>query len=116
MSMRGIAFKFMKDGHYVFHRYTKGTFKNEKFEPKTFCFDDLGLKSTMNFYGNECSVMAEILLSRYDFFHSFGMITHITTNFNSTEMEESYGLRVRSRMRGMFNLISFDQTVSDKGK
>ena len=113
-SCRDISFDFMKDGHDIFHRYTKGSFKQEKFEPKTFCFDDLGLESTMNFYGNECSVMAEILLSRYDFFHSFGMITHITTNLNSTELGERYGLRVRSRMREIFNLISFDHGTADK--
>jgi hypothetical protein len=70
----------------------------------------------MNFYGNQCSVMAEILLSRYDLFHSFGMITHITTNLNSTEIEEKYGTRVRSRMREMFNLISFDKNAPDKRK
>ncbi len=111
---RDISFDFMKDGHEIFHKYTKGSFRNEKFEPKTFCFDDLGLESAMNFYGNECSVMAEILLSRYDFFHSFGMVTHITTNLNSAEIQNRYGLRVRSRMREMFNLVSFDQNASDK--
>ena len=115
-SCRDISFEFMKDGHEVFHKYTKGSFKLEKFEPKTYCFDDLGLESTMNFYGNQCSVMAEILLSRYDLFHSFGMITHITTNLNSKDLEERYGVRLRSRLREMMNLISFDKNTPDKRK
>ena len=115
-SCRDIAFEFMKDGHDIFHKYTRGSFYQEKFESKTYCFDDLGLESTMNFYGNQCSVMAEILLSRYDLFHSFGMITHITTNLNSSEMEEKYGKRVRSRMRELFNLIAWPANTPDKRK
>lgn len=70
----------------------------------------------MNFYGNECSVMAEILLTRYDLFHSFGMITHLTTNLNSSEIEEKYGKRVRSRMRELFNLLAWPADAQDKRK
>lgn len=115
-SCRDIAFEFMKDGHEIFHRYTRGSFSQSKFEPKAYCFDDLGLESTMNFYGNQCSVMSEILLSRYDLYHSFGMITHITTNLNSTEIEQRYGIRVRSRMRELFNLVAWPASTPDKRK
>ncbi len=34
------------------------------------CFDDLGTEKNLKYYGNECNVMAEILLSRYDIFTS----------------------------------------------
>ena len=115
-SCRDVSFEFMKDGHDSFHKYTRGSFHQQPFEPKTWCFDDLGLETNMNFYGNQCSVMAEILLSRYDLYHAFGMFTHITTNLNSTEIEERYGVRVRSRMREMFNLIAFPSNVLDKRK
>ena len=115
-SCRDVSFEFMKDGHEIFHRYTKGSFHQEKFESKTYCFDDLGLETKMNFYGNECLVMSEILLCRYDLFHSFGMITHITTNLNSDEIEARYGLRVRSRCRELFNLIAFPSGSPDKRK
>ena len=37
-----------------------------------------------------------------------------TTNLNAQELEERYGNRVRSRMRQMFNLISFDSGSKDK--
>jgi DNA replication protein DnaC len=58
--------------------------------------------------------MAEILLSRYDLFVTRRMLTHITTNLNSSEMEEIYGTRVRSRLREQFNLIAFSEGAKDK--
>jgi len=58
--------------------------------------------------------MAEILLSRYDLFVQKKMLTHITTNLSASEIENIYGNRVRSRMREMFNLISFTTTTKDK--
>ena len=113
-SCREITIEFIKDGYDIFHRYTKGSFTPQAFEPKAYCFDDLGLENVMNYYGNQCSVMGEILLSRYDLFHSFGMLTHLTTNLTSAEIEAMYGLRVRSRCREMFNMIAFDKNAKDK--
>lgn len=115
-SCREITFEFIKEGYDIFHRYTKGSFTQSAFDAKAYCFDDLGLENVMNYYGNQCSVMAEILLSRYDLFNSFNMITHLTTNLNSQEIETMYGLRVRSRCREMFNMISFDKNAMDKRK
>jgi hypothetical protein len=68
----------------------------------------------LKYYGNECNIMGEILLSRYDIFISQDMITHITTNLSASEIENAYGSRVRSRMREIFNLISFGQATQDK--
>ena len=56
------------------------------------------------------------MLSWYDYFQVFQMLTHITTNLDSDEIDKRYGLRVRSRMREMFNLISYDQNAMDKRK
>lgn len=113
-SCRDVSFEFIKEGYDIFHRYTKGSFNQAPFEPKTYCFDDLGLENVMNYYGNQCSAMAEILLSRYDLFHQFDMLTHLTTNLNSKEIEEMYGLRVRSRLREMCNLVRFGVGGKDK--
>src|SRR5665213_407939 len=113
-SCRDISFEFSRDGYTVIHRYSKGSFSVSKFEPITYCFDDLGLESEMQHYGNSCKVMSEILYSRYDYFHSFGMQTHLTTNLNSTEIEKIYGLRLRSRMREIFNLLVFLQILQIK--
>jgi DNA replication protein DnaC len=44
------------------------------------------------------------------------MLTHITTNLNSSEIEEIYGTRVRSRLREQFNLIAFSESAKDKRK
>jgi DNA replication protein DnaC len=60
--------------------------------------------------------MAEILLSRYDLFTTHNLTTHLTTNLSASEIENTYGNRVRSRMRTMFNLIAFDRNSEDKRK
>lgn len=110
---RDISFEFIQDGYEVIHKYSKGQLY--KSEPKNYCFDDLGLENNLKYYGNECNVMAEILLSRYDLFISKRIQTHITTNLSASEIEVQYGNRVRSRMRELFNLIAYDNN-SDKRK
>jgi energy-coupling factor transporter ATP-binding protein EcfA2 len=112
---RDISFEFIEDGFSVIQRYSKlpnlGGVRDG-----TYCFDDLGVENSLKYYGNECNVMAEILLSRYDLFVSHNLITHLTTNLSASEIEETYGNRVRSRMRTMFNLIAFDRNSEDKRK
>jgi energy-coupling factor transporter ATP-binding protein EcfA2 len=109
---RDISFEFIQDGYEVIHKYSKGQLY--KSEPKIYCFDDLGLENNLKYYGNECNVMAEILLSRYDLFISKRIQTHITTNLSASEIETQYGNRVRSRMRELFNLIAFNNSIKDK--
>jgi energy-coupling factor transporter ATP-binding protein EcfA2 len=109
---RDISFEFIKDGYEVIHRYSKG--KQDQLDPKIYCFDDLGLENNLKYYGNECNVMAEILLSRYDLYISRRIQTHITTNLSASEIEAQYGNRVRSRMRELFNLIAYDNNTKDK--
>jgi len=84
--------------------------------PRTYFFDDLGTENNLKYFGNECNVMTEILLSRYDLFVSRQMLTHLTTNLNSSEIEDIYGTRVRSRLREQFNLIAFDANAKDSNK
>ena len=117
-SCRDISFEFIKDGYDVVHRYTRQSFyKNGSNEtPKHYCFDDLGTENNLKYFGNECNIMAEILLSRYDLFVNRKLITHLTTNLSASEIEHLYGNRVRSRMRELFNLIAFENTVKDKRK
>ncbi|MBN8694587.1 MAG: ATPase [Bacteroidetes bacterium] len=113
-SCRDVSFEFIKEGYDVIHRYSHRSFQNS--EPIIYCFDDLGTENNLKFFGNECNIMAEILLSRYDLFVSRKLITHITTNLSASEIEQYYGNRVRSRMRELFNLIAFDKTTKDKRK
>jgi hypothetical protein len=112
-SCRDVSFEFNKEGYAVIHRYSKSAFDRNG-QPKTYCFDDLGSEGAIKYFGNDCNAMAEILLSRHDLFFSRHMVTHLTTNLNSAEIESTYGLRVRSRLREMFNLISFPPTTKDK--
>ncbi|WP_245749071.1 ATP-binding protein [Draconibacterium orientale] len=116
VSARDISFEFEKEGYKVINRYSKNpanlSYSNPV--PNIYCFDDLGVEQVQKHFGNECNVMGEILLSRYDLFVSKGIPTHLTTNLSASEIEEKYGNRVRSRMREMFNLIAFDKNAGDK--
>lgn len=109
---RDISFEFIQDGYQIIHKYSKG--KLYESEPKTICFDDLGTENNLKYYGNECNVMAEILLSRYDIYTAKRIQTHITTNLSASEIETHYGNRVRSRLREICNLIAFDNKTKDK--
>lgn len=109
---RDVSFEFIKEGYEIIHRYSRGSYSQSEY--KNYCFDDLGVESNLKYYGNECNVMAEIILSRYDLFISRKVKTHITTNLSASEIETMYGNRVRSRFRAMLNLIAFDKTTQDK--
>lgn len=114
---RELSFEFSEHGFSVIRKYSKQSyhqFSGLPFKPKVICFDDLGLEPQASYWGNHCQVMAEVLLSRYDFFVEDGMITHVTSNLNAEELEQIYGNRIRSRFRQMFNLISFDPASRDK--
>lgn len=109
---RDISFEFIQDGYGTIHKYSIG--KLYESSPKIICFDDLGTENNLKYFGNECNVMAEILLSRYDVYVSKRIHTHITTNLSASEIETHYGKRVRSRLRELVNLIAFESTAKDK--
>jgi DNA replication protein DnaC len=107
-SSRDIAIEFNDEGYPIIQKYGKSS--------KIWCFDDLGIENNIKHFGNECNTIAEVLLQRYDLLTSQGIVTHATTNLNAEELERLYGNRIRSRLRGMFNLIAFPQTSKDKRK
>ncbi|WP_282081266.1 ATPase [Aquimarina algiphila] len=102
---RNIVFGFNHIGYKTIEDYGNTQF---------FCFDDLGVEPMGRHYGKDCNVMGEILLSRHDLFLNRKIKTHATTNLNAAELEELYGIRVRSRMRQLFNLVAFDKASKDK--
>ncbi|WP_282085291.1 ATPase [Aquimarina algiphila] len=104
---RNIVFGFNHIGYKTIEDYGNTQF---------FCFDDLGVEPMGRHYGKDCNVMGEILLSRHDLFLNKKIKTHATTNLNAAELEELYGIRVRSRMRQLFNLVAFDKGTKDKRK
>jgi DNA replication protein DnaC len=109
---RDIAFEFAAKGYEALTPFTKKESKQTRMN--TYCFDDLGTEKQIKHFGNECNVMAEIILTRYDSFIHNKTMTHVTTNLSASELEAFYGDRVRSRMRQMFNLIAFDKDSIDK--
>lgn len=116
VSTRQIVSEFMQSGYQVLENYSKGNFSHDARKPKIYCFDDLGVETSSKYYGNDCNVMAEILLTRYEMFKDRGLITHLTTNLSAAEIESIYGNRLRSRMREMFNLFGYDESSNDKRK
>lgn len=108
ITTRTIATEYHKEGYDTIHRYGR--------RQKPLCLDDLGIEQSIKHFGNECNTLAEILLHRYDMHVNYGILTHATTNLNVIELEKAYGNRVRSRLRSMFNLISFPETSGDKRK
>ncbi|MCD9013983.1 P-loop NTPase family protein [Parachryseolinea silvisoli] len=111
-SSRSVSFEFMEEGYAIIQRYSSLSYHANK--PKTYCFDDLGSERNLKYFGNECNVMGEIILSRYDLFINQGMLTHMTSNLGPDELEECYGDRVRSRLRRQVNKLTFSPETVDK--
>lgn len=109
---RLVSFEFAKYGFETLQQYTEKS--NQQLRLTGYCFDDLGAEQQIKHFGNDCNVMAEVLLSRYEQFVENQTVTHLTTNLSASEIELFYGNRLRSRMRQMFNLISFDKNSHDK--
>lgn len=109
---RDVTFEFSKIGFDTIQKYSR----QHHFQSRLtgYCFDDLGAEHQIKHFGNECNVMAEVLISRYEHFVEQHCITHLTSNLSASEIEQYYGNRVRSRMRSMFNQISFDMHSRDK--
>lgn len=115
---REIAFEFLSDGFDTIAKYSKKSFfkSNQTVIPFTYCFDDLGREMSMKYYGNECEVMREIILSRYEMFEAVGMLTHFTTNLTWETIESRYGEHVASRLAAMCNVISFEASFDKRRK
>ena len=111
-SCQDVSIQFIEQGYTVIRKYGRLSFEQDRIN--NYCFDDLGTEDTIKQFGNECNVMGKILSLRYESYISYNIITHATTNLTSSEIEDYYGTRIRSRMREMFNLISFEKTTPDK--
>lgn len=115
ISCREIQQEFATGGFESLLKYTKKSYKyrNNMCDKNngfiTYCFDDFGSEGRSKFYGNDVNVMEEIIQDRYREYEETGMLTHATSNLLSGEVIESiYGIRVRDRIRGMFNIIEMN--------
>jgi energy-coupling factor transporter ATP-binding protein EcfA2 len=111
-----IPIDFSKRGAVVLGNYTYFSFKRRSNIPINYCFDDLGKEINTKYYGTGCEMMKSIMLSRYELFIKHGMLTHATSSLSTLEIEQRYGKDVRSRLREMFNKISFPNDAKDKRK
>lgn len=111
-SCRDIQQEFAIGGFQSLLKYSKKSFKyrNGNHMPQNgwiaYCFDDFGSEGKAMYFGNKVLVMEEIVQDRYNQYEVHGMLTHATSNLISGEViQEMYGIRVRDRIRGMFNII-----------
>ena len=109
---RDVSFEFIRVGYDTIDKYSRGI--PYDFPMRNICFDDLGTENNLKYFGNECNVMAEVILSRYDLFITHDIKTHITTNLSASEIEKYYTERVRSRLRQMVNVLAIPPDRKDK--
>ena len=109
---RNISHEFGHIGFEALNHYKSKSALQSKIT--IFCFDGLGSEQQINHYGNECNVMAEIILSRYESFIENGTLTHVTTSLVIPKIEEGYGADLKTKMLRMFNVIEFEPDTTDK--
>ena len=115
ISSRQISFDFATRGFPLFSHHSQPiSIPTNQFGHSRLgtCFDDLGTDDERKHYGEKLNALSEILTSRYENL-PFNQ-THLTTNLNAAMIETIYGTRLRSRMREMFNLISFPPSSPDR--
>lgn len=78
------------------------------------CFDDLGTEPDGNHFKDKQNVMQRVIYDRS--FARLCGITHCTHNMTVDQINERYGERVRSRMREMFNFITYPIASQDRRK
>ncbi len=79
----------------------------QKFTIHDMIIDDLGREPlTVKSYGDEVSVIHDLIFIRYQAFQQ-GYMTHITTNLSFGEIEERYGVPIADRIKEMCSIIEF---------
>ena len=89
--------------------YTYNTLDGNTFDGKPFsiCLNDIGLRTT-KFYGEDMSsVLEEFLYSRHEIWDQQGVMTHLTTNLDKSDIDTLFAdehKRLADRLK-MFNVI-----------
>lgn len=118
ISCRSVADNYTIDGTKSLYQYSEPAmaYPQLNFGHDTIgqCFDDLGTEDDKKNFGNQVNVMQDVLYKIYDNrnYHNF----HMTTNIGGEEIERFYGQRIRSRLREMFNVFTFDIKALDRRK
>ncbi len=116
ISCRTIADKYSKDGSNALLEFSNmpACYPEQNFGLTSLgrCFDDLGTEDSKKNFGNEVNVMQDVIFKIYD--NELIGNFHITTNLSGSEIEEAYGSRIRSRLREMMNVLTFDKNSKDR--
>lgn len=115
-SCRSIAQEYAKDGPGSLDKYASlqpcYPQQNYGIDLLGRSYDDLGTEENKSNFGNKVNVMQDIFYKIYD--SSLIGNFHTTTNLTADEIGEYYGLRVRSRLNEMFNIIRYDPQAPDR--
>lgn len=112
-----IGHEFARGGFDVIDHYCKPLYAAENsFGHSEFgvCFDDLGADEKRKHYGDQVNALGDIIEGRYRWGRHY--MTHLTTNLDGEQLEDTYGIRLRSRIREMFNVLMFDLSAPDLRK
>ena len=109
-----VAGLYKKDGESGIERFFTDTKIQDvnywNHQTKGWCFDDLGVETDSRYFGQQANVMERILEVRYRSREK--VVTHIITNLIPSAIEQKYGVRIRERMREMFNTIVWNASES----
>jgi hypothetical protein len=115
-SVRTIADSYQEDGIDALNKYSSllpvYPQRNFGYDAIGHCFDDLGTEDDKKNYGNQVNVLQDVIYKVYD--QELTGWFHMTTNLGGAEIDVTYGARIRSRMREMFNQIMFAPTAKDR--
>jgi len=82
---------------------TRGGFE---MKPRHVLINEFGFKYDIKNYGSDVNELIDAwLMKRYDIFQQYGKVIHITTNFGTTELKNSFHPKLVDRFREMFNFI-----------
>lgn len=92
---RDVVLRFNNEGHSVFAKWQK----------LNVLFDDLGAEEKGHYYAERPEVFERFIQDRYELFKNFGIKTHFTSNLKMDEILNRYGLRCKSRLQEMCDII-----------
>lgn len=73
--------------------------------PNTLCIDDFGSNNErVKYFGNDISVLTNIMTIRYNIFVNNRKLTHVSTNKSPADLMD-YDVRILDRFCEMFNII-----------
>ena len=90
-----VVLEFNLGGHKIFNLRSK----------HNVFYDDLGTEDKGKFYSEYVEVFEKFIQFRYELWRSKGIITHFTSNDTAAELFKRYGLRCKSRLQEMFDIV-----------